>query len=176
REFVRGSHILLEANEQYVLGRPKLDAVEVRLILDSNTLVANILSGAVELTLGRNVSVDQAMLIREQWRGGRVEVAPANLTRVFPQFVNPQPEALGDVRFRRALLHGIDRQEMADTLQFGVTPMAHSFMDPGQPAIREIEERYLVRYEYDPRRAAQLIEEVGYTKGPDGLYRPTSAS
>lgn len=29
----------------------------------------------------------------------------------------------------------------------------------------------VVRYGYDPRGAAQLLEELGYTKGPDGLFR-----
>src|SRR5439155_21228948 len=28
-----------------------------------------------------------------------------------------------------------------------------------------------VKYEYDPRRAADLIEQLGYAKGPDGVYR-----
>jgi peptide/nickel transport system substrate-binding protein len=171
RQFTRGQGVILDANEQYVLGRPKLDTIEVRFILDSNTLVANILSEAVELTLGRNISVEQSLLVRDQWRGGRIEVAPVNLVRAIPQFVNPQPESLGDVRMRRGLLHAIDRQEIVDTLQAGVTPMAHSFMDPNQPAYRDIEAKYLVRYDFDPRRAAQLIEEVGHTKGPDGIYR-----
>ena len=29
----------------------------------------------------------------------------------------------------------------------------------------------IVRYDYDPRRAAQLIEGLGYSKGADGFYR-----
>src|SRR5205823_2875798 len=32
----------------------------------------------------------------------------------------------------------------------------------------------VVHYDYDPRRAAQLIEETGYAKGPDGMYRDAS--
>src|SRR5207244_3095767 len=32
-------------------------------------------------------------------------------------------------------------------------------------------EKSIVNYEYDPRRSVQLIEELGYTRGPDGLYR-----
>jgi len=32
----------------------------------------------------------------------------------------------------------------------------------------------VVRYEYDPRRAAQLIEGMGYTKATDGIYRSPS--
>ena len=31
-----------------------------------------------------------------------------------------------------------------------------------------------MRYEYDPRRAAQLLEELGYTRGPDGVAQNAS--
>lgn len=32
-------------------------------------------------------------------------------------------------------------------------------------------ERSIVRYEFDPRRAQQLIEELAYTRGSDSTYR-----
>ena len=171
RDFVRGSHLLLEANEQYVLGRPRIDAIEVKFIADSNTLVANIMAGAVELTLGRSISVEQGVLIRDRWRDGKIGVALVNLLRVFPQFVNPDPPVVLDVRFRRALLHAIDRQEMVDTLQAGLTPVAHSFLNPGVSPYRHIEERDVVRYDFDLRRTAQLLEVLGYARGADGMFR-----
>lgn len=114
REWVLGSHILLEANEQYVLGRPRVDVVEVKFILDTNTIVTNVLAGAVELTLGRGLTLEQAVLARSQWKDGKVETPLETVTGLWPQFVNPQPPILADVRFRRALLHGLDRQQMVD--------------------------------------------------------------
>lgn len=35
REFVRDSHLLLAANDRYVLGRPRIDEIEVKFIVDS---------------------------------------------------------------------------------------------------------------------------------------------
>ena len=32
----------------------------------------------------------------------------------------------------------------------------------------------LVKYEYDPQKATQMIEELGYTKGADGSLRDAS--
>jgi len=171
KSFVRGTHVVLEANDQYVLGRPKIDTIEVRLILDSNALVANVLAGVVELTLGRSISVEQGLDIQNRWREGKIEVAPVNFLRLFPQFIDPVPPIQANLQFRRALLHGIDRQEMVDTLMYGVSPIAHSFMDPGQPAYKDIEDRYVVRYDYDLRRAAQMIEGLGYTKDASGMYQ-----
>jgi peptide/nickel transport system substrate-binding protein len=170
REFVRGSHIVLEAFDGYVLGRPKIDQIDIRLIPDPNTVVANLLADAAELTIGRNVSLEQAVQLRDQWSSGTVLIAPASWIVVYPQFFNPTPMVVSDVRFRRALVHAIDREAMVDTLQAGLTPVAHSFLAPDEPEYPEVESN-IVRYDYDPRRATQLVEELGYSRGADGGFR-----
>jgi peptide/nickel transport system substrate-binding protein len=174
REWEPGSHILLDAFDGYPLGRPKIDTIEVKLIPYGNTLVASVLAGVVELTLGRSISVEQAAQVSEQWREGRVEVSAQGLTRLWWQFLNPNPRAILDVRFRRALLQAIDRDEMAETLQRGVTPAAHSFLSPGQPQYREIEDRYLVRYNYDLRQALEALTALGYQRAADGQLRDSA--
>lgn len=173
REFARGSHLLLEANEQYVLGRPRIDILDIRFIPDPTTIVANILAGAVELTLGKTLSVEQAIEVRNQWRDGRVEVSPSNALSIYSQFLNPNPVVVTDLQFRRALLHAIDRQALVDSLLGGLSTVAHSFMFPGQEQYLEIEGR-LTRYEYDSRRAGQMIEGLGYSRAADGFFRDTS--
>lgn len=170
RQWVQSSHVVLEANDRYVLGRPRLDEIEVRFITDSNTVIANVLAGSIDLTLGRRLSLEQGLQIRDLWKGGTLEVAPSNMIMVFPQFINPNPPVIADLRFRRALMHALDRQQMADTLQAGYSSVAHTWISPGQPQYREIEGR-VQRYEYDPARAAAQIEDLGYTRGPDGMFR-----
>jgi peptide/nickel transport system substrate-binding protein len=174
REFVRGSHIVLEANDGYVLGRPKVDEIDIRLIPDPNTVVANVLAGSVELSIGRNVSLEQAVQLRDTWTAGKVLIAPASWIVIYPQFLNPTPVAIGDVRLRRALLHAIDRTQMVETLQAGLTPVAHSFLAPDEPEYPDVEAQ-IARYEYEPNRAVQLIESMGYTRGADGGFRDASS-
>ena len=164
KEWTSGSHMVLRANDGFVFGRPKVDEIEVKFLWDTNVVVANVLSGAVELTLGAGLSVDQALLVREQWRDGRVETPLVTLTGLWPQFINPDPPAIADVRFRRALLHAIDRQFIVDTFMGGLTPVAHSFIAPDDPDYGVIGPN-VVRYEHDPARATRLIEEVGYVRG-----------
>jgi len=60
QEWVQGSHAILVANDNYVMGRPKIDRIEVKFIPSSPTLVANVLAGTVQMPLGRGVSLDQA--------------------------------------------------------------------------------------------------------------------
>ncbi len=170
RQWTRGSHLILTANDRYVLGRPKIDEVEVRFIPNSNALVANLLAGEVELTLGRNLSLKQAVQIREQWREGQMAVGFKNWIALYPQLLNPTPAIISNLQFRRALLHALDRQQLVETLQEGMVPVAHSFLSPTDPMYREVEPR-IVRYDYDPRRTAQILEGLGYTRGGDGFYR-----
>ena len=79
-----------------------------------------------------------------------------------------------DVRFRRAMFHGINRQEMVDTFMGGQTTLAHVVLLPKEPELAEVDSA-LVKYEFDPRKAAQMIEALGYSKGPDGMYRDGAA-
>src|SRR5205814_2238535 len=118
REWERGSHVLLEANDQYALGKPRIGSIDVRLVSDQNALLANVLAGGIDLTLGKNVTLEQAIELRERWNG-RVETMPMSSLQMFPQLLNPTPAAITDARFRRALLNATDRQAIVDSLMPG---------------------------------------------------------
>ena len=170
REFVRNSHMVLSAYDDYVLGRPAVDEILVKFLSDPNALIANLLAGEVQVTVGRGLNLEQALQVAGQWAEGRVESKPANWIAHYPQALTPNPPVLGDVRFRRALLHALDRQAMSESLQGGQAPVAHTIYEIGAPDYRELE-RFIVKYDYDPRRATQMIEELGFTRGPDGFFR-----
>jgi peptide/nickel transport system substrate-binding protein len=167
--FERSSHAILQAFDQYVLGRPNIDTIEMRFIRDQNTLAANILAGVVEATMGRGLSIEQAVTIRNQWPEGRIaDLVYQSWVRVLPQFINPNPAVILEQPFRQALLHAIDRQAIVDTVQEGVgavSEMTPSIGSPYYPSIAP----YMVHYEYDARKAAQMLEQLGYTRGPDGM-------
>lgn len=171
REFARNSHLVMEANENYVLGRPRIDEIIVRFIPDPNALLANILAGTVDLTLGLGISLDQGMQAQDRWKAGRMEIMRNYALSLWPQLLSPSPAVIGDVQFRRALLHALDRQQLADSLlQRGLSAVAHGVVAPHEADYREVEAS-IVRYEYDPRRATQLIEELGYTRRAGEFFR-----
>jgi peptide/nickel transport system substrate-binding protein len=170
RQWVQGSHIVLAANDSYVLGRPKIGEIEVRFIRDPNTLIATVLAGEVGLTMGRGLSLEQAVQLRDQWREGSLGIVLSSWIAAYPQMLNPTPAVVADARFRRALMHAVDRQQMVDALQAGQSMVAHSYLSPREPEYSEIE-RNIVRYDPDVRRASELIEGLGYVRGPDSGYR-----
>ncbi len=171
KEMVSGSHMVLQAFEKFAPGRPKVNEVEVRFVTDDNTLISNLLAGSVDFTLGRGASLDQAIQVREQWRDGHAEFKSLDIFLVlYPQFQNPTPPLVQNPQFRRALLHAIDRQQLVDTIQSGLVPVADSIISPNLPIYKQIESN-IVRYQHDPQRSAQLIEGLGYTKAGDGIFR-----
>ena len=173
RELVSGSHLILDANDQYVLGRPKIDVFEVKFTPDANVLMTTILSDAAEITFGARISIDQALQVQDGWRNGTVLFTPWGWLVAMPQFLNPNPAVLLDVRMRRALQHAIDRQVIVDNLLFGKTPLADSSVAPNEADFKDIESA-IVHYPYDPQRAAQLMTDLGYSRGGDGVLQDSS--
>jgi peptide/nickel transport system substrate-binding protein len=170
-----GSHMILRANDFYFLGRPRLDELEIRFVLDSTAMVANLLAGSIDLNIGRGLSLEQAVQARDQWAGrGQAEFEVQNWSALYPQFIDPNPPILLNVDFRRALVHALNRQELTDLLQDGLGPVAHTFLIPGSEEY-ESASQHIVRYEYDPRRAMQLMEQIGLTRGSDGMLQDSSA-
>jgi peptide/nickel transport system substrate-binding protein len=92
---------------------------------------------------------------------------------LFPQFINPSPAVIGDVRFRKALMHAMDRQAMSDIFAGGLMPVPHAFLTPIFPEWKEVE-GVAIRYDFDPARTGRMLEELGYTRGPDNFYRDAS--
>ena len=169
KEFIRGDHLTLQAYDAYVMGRPKIDEIEVRFIPDSTTRIANVLAGAIELTIGRDVTLDQAMEARESWKEGKAETYPGTWLGIHPQLLNPSPAVVGNVQFRRALLQAIDRQALVDTILYGMSSIPHAWLTPNEPQYWDIHDR-VPHYDYDLRRAEQQIADLGYTKRSDGVF------
>ncbi len=170
-----GSHLDLAAFDQFFLGRPRLDRIQVKFIPDSNTLIANLKAGAVQSTFGsKKLDRDLLRTLRREWEAqgeGTVMVFPSNYKFAeIQKLYNPQPADLADVRVRQALLHAIDRQELARTAWEDRGLVADSWVNPNFPRYQEVKAS-IDRFPYDVRRASALLEEVGWQRGPDGVLQ-----
>jgi peptide/nickel transport system substrate-binding protein len=177
KEWVAETQAIVAANPAYLLGQPPIDEIEVRFISDYNTMVANVLAGTLDLTMGRGLSLEQGLQLQRQWTGGRVDllVGGAPLT-LGPQHRVPDPWLVGDPQFRRALVHAINRQDLVDSLLEGVGAVADTPIPPNDRLLQDATAG-VVRYPYDPRRAVQLLEGMGLSRGGDGGFRdPAGAS
>jgi peptide/nickel transport system substrate-binding protein len=175
KQFVPDSFITLTANDDFVLGRPRIDEIEIKFIPDANTILANLLAGQIQLILDpRSITSAQALQIKDQWTDGHFDFGRASWVVMYPQNINPTPAAMTSVRFRRALMHAINRQEMADSAPIPVT-VADTWIGPDWAQYKDVESS-IVRYPFDLQRAAQLLQEEGFTRGADGTYQDAAGT
>jgi peptide/nickel transport system substrate-binding protein len=173
-EWVPGSHLSGQAFPQYALGEPKIQRVFVYFVPDANQAVARFLAGALDLTLGSLIRVEEGVILKEQLaaRGeGTVVTRPEGGIRLADfQYREPAIPPARDVRVRRAMYHAIDRSLLIDTLQAGLVEPAHMVLAPGDPAFGPAEAG-VTKYPHDVARAAQLLADAGWTRGGDGILR-----
>jgi peptide/nickel transport system substrate-binding protein len=169
-----GTHIEGQAFDQYFLGRPKIDRVIFRYMQDVNVMVANLLAGEIDLISVGSIKVQDVQTIKQAWdrtSAGTVIGSPHGIRRLWFQFRDPGAPWLRDVRVRRALVHGLDRQIIVDTLYHGQTQIADTLPQPDDPLYKMVVDRGLPRHPFDVRRAEQLMAEAGWTRVPGAEYR-----
>jgi peptide/nickel transport system substrate-binding protein len=173
RTLLPGTEIQLTANDRYVLGRPKIDRIVIHFIPDMNTLITNFAAGTVDLVLGRGLTPQLATQLKGQRPDVKFRQELSGSLVAFPQFMNPNPPIIAQTPFRQALMYGLDRQQLVDSLTDGIGSVADSYIGPDwaqQAAVANS----IVKYSYDRNRADQMLQGLGYTRGGDGMYRESS--
>jgi peptide/nickel transport system substrate-binding protein len=170
----RGAFLEASAFAGYALGTPKIQRIRVMFQTDTNTIVANLLAGTVDMTADNTIDFDQGLLLRQQWEAREVGVVtffPKGGRRADVQF---DPErlktpALLDVRVRRALAHAIDKDALNQGLFQGLGQTSDTWVYPYFEYFPDVD-RAIAKYPHDAERAVQLLAEAGYTKGSDGSF------
>jgi peptide/nickel transport system substrate-binding protein len=170
-EIELGSHVVLTPNEHFWGDPPHFQKIVVKLIPDTSTLEANLLSGTIDMISNLGLTFDQAVAFEKRIIAGnlpyRVEFEPSLLyEHLDVQLGNP---ILQDVRVRKALVYAIDRDALSQALFEGKQPKALHNIAPVDPWYTDDPDK-IVLYEYSPRKARQLLDEAGWEMGADG-YR-----
>jgi ABC-type transport system substrate-binding protein len=140
-------------------GLPYLDAIEMRIISDLNTVVRSVIAGESDLAL--TLEVPQKLLV------DRVPtvIADANPSMNFyGVFLNYGKPPLDDVRVRQGLNYATDRDQLNTVIMNGlaettsaILPRAHWACDPATADY----------YKCDVEKAKKLLSEAGYPNGLD---------
>jgi peptide/nickel transport system substrate-binding protein len=167
-EWDQGSRVELEAFNDFCLGRPKIDRITYKTVEDTNTNLAAVMAGEVDLCMRSTISFDGATILRAQWEKqgrGKVMSSPASWSWLSLSRDNPW---FSDVKVRRALLHAIDRDAMTQNLFKGEKIVSHLPL----ARARKINSKALAVstiYKYDVERAKKLMAEAGWKPGTDGV-------
>jgi peptide/nickel transport system substrate-binding protein len=159
-KWTHGSSITMVANPHYWRGPPKLREIEFIYVPNDTTI----------LTLWESHQIDfQYLVSSEELMGLRkVDGIHAYLTP-FTQYaeiaLNSQNPILKDVRIRRALALATNAGALINKVRHGVDTLG----DSDQPAFLWAHGSHNKRYDFDPKRAALLLDGAGWRLGMDGF-------
>jgi len=169
KEWIKGDHITLVANEHHWRGVPTLKKVIVRPLTNDATRTAALLSGEVHVI--DDLPVRDVNRIKAN---DKVELASRpSLRLIYLQMDHDRarsPKAKGpdgknplmDARVRRAIYMGIDEEAIAKHVMNGFAVPAGQFY----PSAVYGYDDAIKRPAYDPEKARALLKEAGY---PDGF-------
>ncbi len=141
-------------------GPPHLDRVVFRIIPEAPTMLAELLTGGVQIDIP--LFPDQAEEVRAR---NDLELFSYAGRTFFYIGWNNRREPFTDARVRRAMTLAIDRQEIIDALLFGHGTPAAGPIPPWSPLDPEVEP-----LPYDPEQAATLLESAGWVdRNGDGI-------
>lgn len=160
-EFVPGAYVRLVPNEYYYEGTPKLAGIVFRIIPDLNTQVAEAMAGQLDV-----VTRLSPQNVRGIESSGALEVLRQSQNLFFFVAPNHDDERLQDVRVRKALTLALDREAMIQAILDGYGEVASG---PVAPMLGALFNGDVTKYPYDPEAAKALLDEAGWTVGPDGV-------
>ena len=168
-----GVRIVARAFEDWALGAPKLDTIEVRFIGDPNAALANLLAGELDFVTSPPLRITEATIARDQWAAtgvGYLKTWEQRLRYLEYQYreVPNWQRVVTDPRVRKALTHAIDREQLASVMTSGLGRVGDVWGLPADPIFPEVD-RTIAKYPYDPQRALALLEEAGWRRQPNGL-------
>jgi peptide/nickel transport system substrate-binding protein len=152
---VHGDTTKYERNDDYWDQEhlPKVKNLEIRVVADDNARLNAVRTGQLSATTVSASQVEEA----EGIDGLRLMF---NTELAYTYVVQNRARAnQDDVRVRQALLYGLDRQSICDTLLAGRCEITDQPFPPGYFAYDE--EIPQVLYPYDPDKARELLEEAG---------------
>lgn len=145
-------------------GPPYLERYVYRVIPEATTILTELLTGNLEVQIGPLPDQTDQIL---QTPDVELHDFPFR-SYVFVGW-NSRQAQLEDVRVRRALTHGTNRQEIIDALLAGYGEIANASVPPFHWAYNEDLDDAMP---YDPDEARRLLDEAGWSEiGDDGIRR-----
>jgi peptide/nickel transport system substrate-binding protein len=166
-KFVDDQYIEGVANENYFLGKPKLDKIVFQIYADTTAILNALEAGELDATPyeGGGIPLDQVQ---------RFEAMPhltvlGNMDAGLPTYLmlDLEDPDFAKLEVRQAIMHAIDRATIQDTIRMNLGKISNTMFPAEWARPAELE-----TYPYDPEKAQALLKEAGYdtTRTFDFLY------
>ncbi|HEY5095614.1 MAG TPA: peptide ABC transporter substrate-binding protein [Candidatus Eremiobacteraceae bacterium] len=160
KSFDPSSGVVLTANPNYWRGPPRLREIDYLIVPDANTRAVMMKTGEADLFYDPPSSLRQDLSTIPG-----VHVLNTTFAEYWYLEFNTQHAPLDDVRVRRAISMGVDRDYVVRTVMRGAAIPAEGDQLPGTWAF----DPNVHTAKYDPKGAAALLSAAGWLLGPDGV-------
>jgi peptide/nickel transport system substrate-binding protein len=154
KEWVPGSHLIVEANDNYYGEGPYLDEIIFKFVPNENALLVQLKTGEIDIFDNANISfLDQIVKIPG------IHVYRTSALMYEHLDLNTQDEALSDKRVRRAIALAIDKKEIAERVYNGWVDVADLDDFPGS---KYFNPEAAARTHLDRKEARRLLRAAGW--------------
>jgi len=166
--WVEGQYLTIKANPNYWGGRPKLDSVVFNFIPSLDTQVISLENGATDMIYPDPSYVATLIGVPNI----NVTITPQLRNNYISFNLNQYPINVKD--FRHALAYGIDMNSLVRNVLYGFgIPGQQGWATPGDPIFYNAN---ITKYPYDPNQANQILDNLGWKKGADGVRSTTNGT
>jgi len=161
-QIVPDQRYVLEANQQYFKGKPRIDRLELVIIKDPGSAFTALRTGDVDM-VERNVPGE---LVQQLKGTSGIGVAEGTRFESIQLYFNARKAPLDDPKLRKAMSMGINLDEIVKTVLLGqARPGRDTYLHPDSPwAVKD------GGHQFDPTGAAKMLDDAGYSgKDPDGV-------
>ncbi|MFP4460855.1 MAG: peptide ABC transporter substrate-binding protein [Thermotogota bacterium] len=176
KEYKEGEYIVLEAFDDYYMGRPNIDTIVFRIIPDRNAIFEAVLNG--EIDMGRyTLDVKQSLQLREQksdlynvFLTASVGYKCVELNFRDKDDASKPNELFSDKRVRQAFLLGLNRDRINAIVYENEATVVDTWITELHVMREALKDPRVIHYPYDPARAKKLMEEAGWTMNQVGYF------
>ncbi|TCL64159.1 ABC transporter substrate-binding protein [Rhizobium sp. BK251] len=151
-------NIQLAANSDYWGGAPKISDLEYRFIAEPSTAIAELQAGRVDLVIPPTIPIGMIPTVQGD---SKLAIVTSPGPTVYALRFNTRDGITKDERVRKALIMGVDRDAIINSVLGGQAVPIASFQGPlsfgFDPAMKPLP--------YDPEQAKALLKEAGVAPG-----------
>ncbi|HET8627766.1 MAG TPA: ABC transporter substrate-binding protein [Thermomicrobiales bacterium] len=164
KEWIKDDHATFEKNPDFFRGAPALDQYIFKVVKDQNVVVAQLKTGEGDYG-GITPSLWDEM--SKQPNVNVVKYDTFGFTFYSYQLDPAKTTLFQDKAVRQALAYGVDRASMVKAIYFNLATVAVGTMPVLSWAYAP--DQITDKYPFDINKANQLLDQAGWTKGPDGI-------
>lgn len=167
KEWRKSQAIVLDRNSEYwQAGKPYLDGISFRVIPDESARATAFETGEVQYGVLNPVSPCAAKRLSSL---PNIEIDKRGYQFFGTRYMlelNLRNPILAERRVRQAIAHAIDRQFILKNIWCGNGTLSTG---PVPPQLKQFYTADVAKYDFNPKKAEELLDAAGYKRGADGM-------